>query len=187
MAMADAGDGTALIITLRLPAALEDLRRRCVPDAAAGLPAHATLLYPFMAAQALDDAVRATLERVISPHAAFSFRLAGLGRWPGVLFASVEPEAPFRSLYADLLAAFPQFPSGRGRFEFVPHVTIAVEPAASAPETAIDPAWRSLPVGRRASRAELIIRGPTGWDGRWSFPMRGETPPPLPQPVAPRR
>ncbi len=185
--MADPTDETALIITVRLPAALGGLRRRSVPDAAAGLPAHATLLYPFAAGEALDEAVRARLERVISARAAFSFRLAGLGRWPGVLYASVEPEAPFRSLYADLLSAFPQFPSGGGRFEFVPHVTIAVDPAASAPETASDPAWRSLPVVQHASRADLIVRGPTGWDVHWSFPMRGEPKPPRRQQAKPRR
>ncbi|MHB8958071.1 MAG: 2'-5' RNA ligase family protein [Candidatus Limnocylindrales bacterium] len=185
--MADPTDETALIITVRLPAALEGLRRRSVPDAVAGLPAHATLLYPFAAAEDLDEPVRARLERLISPHAAFSFRLAKLGRWPGVLYASVEPEAPFRSLYADLLSAFPQFPSGRGRFEFVPHVTIAVEPAASAAETASDPAWRSLPVVQRASRADLIVQGPTGWDVHWSFPMRGEPRPPRPRQAEPGR
>ena len=185
--MADPADETALIIAVRLPAVLAGLRRRSVPDAASGLPAHATLLYPFAAADALDAGVRARLERVISRHAAFSFRLAGLGRWPGVLYASVEPEDPFRSLYADLLCAFPQFPSAGGRFEFVTHVTIAVDPAASAPETASDPAWRILPTVQRASRADLIVRGAAGWDVHWSFPMRGEPKPPRPQQTGPRR
>lgn len=185
--MADPADETALIIAVQLPAALEGLRRRSVPDAAAGLPAHATLLYPFAAVEALDETVRARLERVISPHAAFSFRLAGLGRWPGVLYASVEPEDPFRSLYADLLFAFPQFPSGGGRFEYVPHVTIAVDPAASAPETASDPAWRSLPAVQCVWRADLIVRGLTGWDVHWSFPMRGEPKPPCPPQAEPGR
>ncbi len=169
--MTDPSDGTALIVPIHLPTALEALRRRCVPDAMAGLPAHATLLYPFAGQEALDEAVRSKLVSAVSSHAEFSFRLAGLGRWPGVLFAAVEPEDPFRSLYADLLAAFPEFPSSGGRFEFVPHVTIAVEPAASAPETARDPAWQSLPVVHRASRADLIVRGATGWDVKWSFPM----------------
>jgi 2'-5' RNA ligase len=173
--MADLGDDTALIIPFRLPAALEALRRQCVPDAMAGLPAHATLLYPFARPEALDEAVRTRLESVVSSHAEFSCRLVGLGRWPGVLFASIEPEDPFRSLYADLVTVFPEFPSSGGRFEFVPHVTIAVGPAASIPEIASDPAWQSLPAFQHASRADLIVRGPTGsWDAKWSFSMAGE-------------
>lgn len=169
--MANPGDDTALIIPFGLPAGLEALRRRCVPDAMAGLSAHATLLYPFAKAEALDDAMRARLEGVISAHAEFACRLVGLGQWPGVLFASVESEDPFRRLNADLLTVFPEFPSNNGEFEFVPHVTIAVGPAASAPETASDPAWRELPTVCRASRADLIVRGQTGWDVKWSFAM----------------
>ena len=168
--MAGPGD-TALIIPFELPAELESLRLRCVPDALAGLSAHATVLYPFAKAEALDDAMRSRLEGVISAHAEFACRLVGLSRWPGVLYASVEPEDPFRRLNADLLTAFPEFPSDNGGFEFVPHVTIAVGPAASAPETASDPAWRELPAVCRASRADLIVRGQTGWDVKWSFAM----------------
>jgi 2'-5' RNA ligase len=172
--MANPGDDTALIIPFRLPAALEALRRRCLPDATAGLPAHVTLLYPFARPEALEDTVRKRIEKVVSAHAEFSCRLVGLGQWPGFLFASVEPEDPFRALYMDLFSVFPEFPSQRGRFEFVPHVTIAEEPAASDPETASDPAWQSLPAIHRVSRAELIVRGPTGWDVKWSFAMVGE-------------
>jgi 2'-5' RNA ligase/GNAT superfamily N-acetyltransferase len=172
--MANPGGDTALIIPFRLPAALEALRRRCSPDAMAGLPAHATLLYPFAKPEALDDAVRTRIENIVSAHAEFSCRLTGLGQWPGVLFASVEPEEPFRSLYADLLSVFPEFPSHRGKLEFVAHVTIAEEPAASVPETASDPAWQSLPAIHHVSRADLIVRGPTGWDVKWSFAMMGE-------------
>lgn len=185
--MADTDDNTALIIPVQLPEPLEELRRRCLPEALTGLPAHATLLYPFAAAEALDVGVRSRLERVITSHAAFSFRLSGLGRWPGVLFTSVEPEEPFRSLYADLLAAFPQFPIFSGRFEFVPHVTIAVEPESGDPGTASDPAWQQLPVARDVTRADLIVRGATGWEVKWSFPLAGEPRPPHPgEPAAGR-
>jgi 2'-5' RNA ligase len=159
------------MIPFELPAGLEALRRRCVPDAMAGLSAHATLLYPFAKPEALDDAIRTRLEGVISAHAQFACRLVGLGQWPGALVASVESEDPFRRLNADLLTAFPEFPSDNGGFEFVPHVTIAVGPAASAPETATDPAWRELPTVCRPSRVDLIVRGQTGWDVKWSFAM----------------
>ena len=168
--MTNPGD-TVLIIPFELPAALEALRLRCVPDAMAGLSAHATVLYPFAKPEALGDAIRARLEGVISEHAEFACRLVGLSQWPGVLYASVEPEDPFRRLNADLLTAFPEFPSDNDGLEFVPHVTIAVGPAASAPETASDPAWRELPTVCRASRADLIVRGQTEWDVRWSFSM----------------
>ena len=169
--MADPSEDTALIIPVRLPAALEALRRRCLPDAVGGLPAHVTLLYPFAKPDALDEAERTRLEGIVSSHAAFLLRLVGRARWPEVLYASVEPEEPVRALYADLLSAFPEFPSSGGRFEFVPHVSVAVGPAADDPENARDPAWQSLPAIRSVSRADLIVRGPTRWVVKWSFPL----------------
>ena len=162
---------TALIVPFDLPAGLETLRRRCVPDATTGLSAHTTVMYPFADPEALNDSIRASLEKVISAHGEFDCRLAGMSRWPGVLFASVETDAPFRRLNADLLSAFPEFPSDNGGFEFVPHVTIAVGPSASEPETTNDPAWTELPTVCRASRVDLIVRGGAGWDVRWSFAM----------------
>jgi 2'-5' RNA ligase len=132
-------------------------------------------MYPFAEPEALDDAIHARLEKVISAHGEFACRLAGLSRWPGVLFASVETDAPFRRLNADLISAFPEFPSDNGGFEFVPHVTIAVGPAASVPKTASDPAWRELPTVCRASRVDLIVRSETRWDVRRSFAMGRKT------------
>ena len=168
--MANASDDTVLIIPFRLPAALESLRRRSVPDAMAGLSAHATLLGPFAPPETLDDGIREKIQAVLSEHSAFSCRLIGRGQWPGVVFASIEAEAPFRSLYADLLAAFPEFPSNRGKFEFVPHVTIAQ--GSSASESMDDPAWRCLPTTCEANLAHLIVRGPAGWDVKWAFDLR---------------
>ena len=168
--MANPNDDTALIIPFRLPAALESLRRRSVPNAMAGMPAHATLLYPFAPPETLDGGIREKIQAVVSGHSAFSCRLIGRGQWPGVLFASVEPEVPFRSLYADLLAAFPEFPSHRGDFEFEPHVTIAV--GSSASESVDDPAWGFLPPTCEVNLAQLIVRGPAGWDVKWAFDLR---------------
>jgi len=167
--MATPSDDTALIIPFKLPAALESLRRRSVPNAMEGMPAHATLLYPFAPPETLDDGVRAKLRAVVSGHSAFSCRLIGRGQWPGVLFASLEPEAPFRFLYADLLAAFPEFPSHQGKFEFVPHVTIAMDSSAS--ESVDHPAWGSLPATCQVKLAHLVVRGPDGWDVKWTFDL----------------
>ncbi len=165
-----AGPGeTVLIIPLRLPPGLEAMRRRLVPGATTGLRAHATVLPVFARPGDLDDAARSKLQRVISAHAAFSCRLVRQDRWPGVLFASVEPEEPFGRLNAALLAAFPE--ASNGEFEFSPHVTIALGPAASDPDTTGDPAWLELPKTCRASRVDLIVGSQTGWDLMWSFAM----------------
>jgi 2'-5' RNA ligase len=170
--MADPGGDTALIIAVRLPAALEAVRQRAVPDARIGLPAHVTLLYPFIPSRSLDDDVRAMIERVTSATRAFAFRLAGQGRWPDTLFVEVDPEQPFRDLQADLAAAFPAVPIYGGSFDFSPHVTVAVGPRAYDPEAVDDPAWRSLPAARSAGVAHLIVRDAEAWRVQWRLAFR---------------
>lgn len=167
--MANPSEDIALIIPLRLPMPLETLRQRTAPGAGFGLPAHVTLLYPFASPEALDGNLRANLGAIVSGHAAFSFRLADQGQWPGTLFASVEPDLPFRSLYTDLLTAFPAFPIQRGKFDFVPHVTIAEGPFANAPEVINDPAWECLPTTLIAGFADLVVRDSGGWETKWRF------------------
>ncbi len=164
------GPGDAvLIVPLRLPPGLEALRRRFVPGATEGLSAHATVVPSFLRPEDIDEAVRSRLRRVISAHHAFSCRLVGQGRWPGVLFASLEPEEPFRRLNAALLAAFSG--ASNGEFEYSPHVTVVYGPAASDPDTRGNLAWLELPKVCRASRVDLIVGTQTGWDVRWSFAM----------------
>lgn len=169
--MADPGKETALIVPVRLPEPLEILRRRCIQDARHGLPAHATLLYPFVEPGALDEGLRLRLATIVAGHAPFTFRLAGRGRWPTALFASVEPEDPFRSLHEDLATAFPEFPIYGGAFPFVPHVTVAEGPAAVDPAVVDNPAWGVLPVARLASVTELIVWEADVWRPRWRFDL----------------
>ncbi len=163
---------TALIVPARLPRALEAVRRQAVRDAGVGLPAHVTLLYPFVPPGALDPRLRTAISDAMATHAQFSYRLSGPGLWPETLYASVEPEAPFRSLYDDLAAAFPAFPIYDGAFDFVPHVTIAEGASAGLPEIANDPAWAALPATLIARFVVLIVRDAAGWKTKWRFPLR---------------
>ena len=171
--MAIPGDDTALIVPVRLPIPLETLRQRAVPDARLGLPAHATLLFPFAPPETLDDDLRACVARIVSGHDAFSFRLTEQGQWRDTLFAAVEPELPFRSLHDDLAMAFPAFPLHRGAFGFVPHVTIAGGPSAGAPAIVHHPAWASLPAALVASFVDLIVRDADGWRVWSRFDLHG--------------
>jgi 2'-5' RNA ligase len=164
---------TALIVAVRLPLPLERLRQQGVRDAPFGLPAHATLLYPFAPPEALDDELRARVARIVAAHEVFSYELVGRGRWPDTLYAAIEPTAPFRAPQGDLAAAFPAFPIYGGAFEYVPHVTIAEGPAANEPGIVAARAWASLPVARTARFVDLIVQEGGRWTVRSRFPLRG--------------
>ena len=167
-------DDSALILEVPLPPGLERLRRQHVPDALAdGLPAHATLLYPFAEPQAIDGAVRAVIAGVVAAHQAWTLTLAGFGRWPDALYATVEPDAPVRALQAELAAAFPSLPLyGEPGLRFEPHVTVVEGPGVDDPATEADAAWGELPVAHRVHEVLLIVREAGRWRARSRLPLR---------------
>jgi 2'-5' RNA ligase len=167
-----AASETALIVPVLLPKALAAFRLETLRDSGSGIPAHVTLLYPFVPPSGLDNRLRKAVAEVVSPHPRFEYALAGPARWSQALYASVEPEAPFRSLHADLAAAFPEYPIYGGVFDFVPHVTIAEGEAAAEPALADDSAWASLPATFTARSVELIVLEGNTWKLRWRFGLR---------------
>jgi 2'-5' RNA ligase len=170
-------EASALIIRVDLPPALAALRLRSDENAADGVPAHVTLLYPFGDPSSIDHRVGSLVGSIVSRHAAWSMILGERRRWPDTLYVSVEPDAPVRALQVDLAAAFPTLALYGGTYPFTPHVTISEGEGAHDPAVADDPAWSELPVTRVADAVELIVRGS---DGRWlvgrRFPMRDASP-----------
>jgi len=169
-------DRSAVIVRAPLPAGLERVRRGSVKNAADGVPAHVTMLHPFIAPERLELDVRRVLASVAAAHDAFEYSQAGPARWPGTIYVRVEPDAPFVRLQAALARAFPAFPiyGEDTDFEFVPHVTIAEGVAAEDPWTLADPAWAAVPRRHRASAVEVIARGASaGWRTVWRIGLGG--------------
>jgi 2'-5' RNA ligase len=167
-------DQSAVIVRVALPRALDRLRRRSVEDAADGVPAHVTLLYPFVAPGRLNGAVRATIATIARRHAAFDYSLGGPARWPDTIYASVEPAAPFLAIHRELARAFPDYPIyGRpAPFELVPHVTVAEGDFVDDPARMTDPAWSTLPARRKALALEVIASDAKGrWRLVWRLPL----------------
>ena len=169
-------DRSAVIVRAPLPAGLERVRRGSVKNAADGVPAHVTMLHPFIAPERLELDVRRVLASVAAAHDAFEYSQAGPARWPGIVYVRVEPDAAFVRLQSALARAFPAFPiyGQDADFEFVPHVTIAEGVAADDPWTVADPAWAAVPRQRRASAVEVIARGASGgWRTVWRIGLGG--------------
>jgi 2'-5' RNA ligase len=143
-------------------------RLRHDPVAAGGIPAHVTVLYPFVPPAHLTAATIDSLERALAGAAAFRYELTGLGRFPGVLWLRPEPEEPFHELTRRLSRSFPEYPPYGGRHpDSQPHVTVA----QIAPSEQDDLARRieeviadDLPVPAVASAVSLFVGRD---DGTW--------------------
>jgi 2'-5' RNA ligase len=111
-------------------------RHRARLDSAAGLgvPAHVTVLFPFVAPPDLTSTTMRQLAAAIGSVAEFGcvFRRTA---WfnERVLWLAPEPDAPFRALIRAVTAAFPDYPPyGGAHSDVVPHLTIGENPAANS-------------------------------------------------------
>ena len=167
--MTSDGAESAVVVRLPIPSALEHIRRRHDPVAGVGIPAHVTILYPFVDPDELRGGVRRKLAAIAARHEPFRVRFEQVRLWPGVVYLAPEPADRFSRLIDDLVAAFPHHPPYGGAFdEVIPHLTVSA--AAEAPLEAIAAeAAASLPFERPVTRLEVLVEGP---DSRWRAQWR---------------
>jgi 2'-5' RNA ligase len=149
-------------------------RERYDPASSYGVPAHITLLYPFVPPEEFDDALLGELRELLAAVPAFDFALARCARFPGTLYLAPEPAGPFLELTRKLVERWPDYPPYGGAIEEpVPHLTVAhseKEPVLAAIASVLR---QTLPVPARASEVVLMegINEPDGWTTRANFPL----------------
>ena len=90
---------------------VKPFRDRYDPSAAAGVPAHITLLYPFRPPGKIDQAMLDGLRGCFQGFASFRFSLAPIRRFPdGVLYLAPDPDEPFRQLVLAIWDRYPETP-----------------------------------------------------------------------------
>ncbi|MFG1603476.1 2'-5' RNA ligase family protein [Actinoplanes sp. NPDC049265] len=115
---------TALIIPVPAAEPIVGAHRARFDRAATwGIPAHVTVLYPFLPLSEIRTAALAALFRRFAP---FTARFDEI-RWfePRVVWAAPTPAAAFRELTTAVWEQYPAAPPFRGEFaDIVPHLTI---------------------------------------------------------------
>ncbi|MEP6650060.1 MAG: 2'-5' RNA ligase family protein [Lapillicoccus sp.] len=151
-------------------------RREHDASTAWGVPAHVTVLFPFMEPRALDDHVHAKLTRAVATVPEFTTTF-GSTSWfeDKVLWLAPDPAEPFRVLTTSVAAAFPEHPPYAGAYEdVVPHLTVGVDAPAEklrAVERQVQP---ELPVEMRVTEVQVIVGRPEvggSWDVIGRFPL----------------
>ncbi len=148
-------------------------RERWDPAAGEGVPAHVSVLYPFLDGGSIDDGVAGELSGLLGAHEPFEVRFAGTARWPGVLYLPPEPDGPLRALTAAAVSRWPQVPPYGGRFgaDPQPHLTVGIR----QPDAVYDEAEREitarLPIRCRVSEVLLTVRERDRWAVRAAFPL----------------
>ncbi len=141
-------------------------RERHDGSAQTGIPAHLTLLYPFLPPEEIGPADVERLAALFGSVPATRFRLVAVRRFSrGVLYLAPEPDGFLRELTNRIWALYPDRPPYGGAFEdVVPHLTVAQvedQEVLDRVEAAVAP---GLPIEAEAAEAWLMLHGD---DDRW--------------------
>ena len=170
-------DESALVVLV--PAAevlVGPYREKYDPSAAAGMPAHITLLYPFVAPDEIGSRLRGDLASLFERFALFEFALTEGRRFPGVFYLAPEPADAFRNMTLAILEAYPEFPPYGGRHaEIVPHLSVAQLPDEQELGTVSDEfsqtANERLPIPASAMKVDLMNQRAGRWTTLCEFPL----------------
>ncbi len=187
--MPEAGSATDLCrsdarrtgLVVAVPAAeslVADFRRRRHADSVARrIPAHVTILFPFVTVEELDAAVRDRVASQFREQQAFDASLVEVGRFPEHVWLAPAPKERFVGLISATCERFPETPPYEGAFDTpTPHLTIG-EAADGQPIDAVIEAARrelapALPLRFRVDAATLMEEQADGtWAARDGFPF----------------
>jgi 2'-5' RNA ligase len=145
-------------------------------NARLGIPAHITLLFPFVPVAQLDQPVYDELQALVATQPAISYSLTQLQEFPDqTLWLTPEPAEPFRKLTELIFASFPAYPPYEGiHDDVIPHLTVSSGDASLRDDlsAAVLP---QLPIEAEAGEVTLLVEDESGhWRRERRFPLASE-------------
>jgi 2'-5' RNA ligase len=136
------GDVTQTGLVIVIPEAearVGAMRRKYDPQASLGVPAHVTILFPFVPPDLVDAEVRRRLRRLFRRCSPFACRLSVVARFPATAYIAPAVAAPFIELTEAVVAEFPQYPPyGGAHAGVIPHLTVADGDARAADDAELE-------------------------------------------------
>lgn len=163
------GDSGLIVPMPEAKPVIGELRLLHDPSAPRGVPAHVTVLYPFMPRDEIDDDVRRALGELFSRLAPFTYSCSEVRCFrDSTVYLAPEPAAAFSALTEAVVGRWPAYqPYGGGYEIVVPHLTVGDALAGVADRLAADARGAVERHGPITGRGEVV------WlmtldDGRWS-------------------
>ena len=170
------GDATTALV-VPIPEAeplVGSYRSRHDPSGAWGMPAHVTILTPFVPPARLDDPILAELAALFADMPKLSCRFEKTGHFPGVLYLAPEPVDGFREMTKRLVERYPECPPYAGAHkDVVPHLTVLHDCADCLCQRVAPCLEAELPLAAQVTEVMLYQGGneDPGWIRRARFPL----------------
>jgi hypothetical protein len=162
--MSDSRKTALIVVVPEAEPAVGELRRQHDSSAALGVPAHITVLFPFLDPDEVDDEA---IGEFLAGFAPFDFVLDRVERWEdGIVWLHPEPSEPFVELTLAVWRRWPHRPPYGGAHDTViPHLTVSETPiVVDVP----------LPIASHADEIALMEEDAEGrWRFRAAFPLQG--------------
>jgi len=172
---------SALIVTVpEAEPAVGPHRARLDSGAIVGVPAHVTVLYPFMPPDLISDDILADLECLFGAAPPFDVTFASVAWFnTAVAYLRPTPDQRLRDLTTLVLARWPEYPPYGGSVsDPVPHLTIGDNGDVAALTDAADAIEPSLPITTRVDTVHLFVGSfePSSYRHRAAFRLGPPTP-----------
>lgn len=169
---------TALVIVVpEAEARFGTLRSKFDPQASLGVPAHITILFPFMEPGLVDSSVRRRLSILFKRFSPFRCVLHRVGRFPSTAYLAPAFPEPFAELTMAVARAFPEYPPYGGAYSSViPHLTVAHGDASSADSVERElraDIERNGPVSSHCGSVRLLENSSGQWREMHEFALVG--------------
>jgi 2'-5' RNA ligase len=169
--------GTQTALILKVPEAESIVgawRERYDPSAREGVPAHMTVLFPFVPFQSLDESVRDRVAGLARMSAPIELSFPACRRFPGVLWLAPQEPEPVTALIRETMKEFPDYPPYEGAVaDIIPHLTIAYGDDELLDGIELEVSRRlSRPILSRIDRLTLLAHEAAGWRAVGEFDLQ---------------
>ena len=165
--------GGLIVPVLEAEAKIRPARTEYVPVWADGVPAHVTLLFPFLRLDQLDAAGQADLASLFAATPPIRATFSEVGQFPpDVVYLAPEPRDWFIVLTEALSHRFGLLPYGGIHPSIVPHLTVARHPDPAALAEITTSLVTYLPIEADVREVWLMEEAADGhWDRAATFPL----------------
>jgi hypothetical protein len=162
---------SAIIVPVTLPSRLSEIREGGDRLAALGVPAHVSVLFPFLPPGRLTRAVHAALSALAAAATPFRASFRRVERRDGMIWLVPSPATPFLELTATVVERWPDHPPYGGiHARLIPHLTLLESDDPRALEEAAIAAEQAGRFDVAVTELQVITQGRSrAWHRRWRF------------------